>query len=43
MTNTELALMKQYEWIIPKQPVPLGQVIENSMQIPKQPWISFII
>ena len=28
MTDTELALMKQYEWIIPKQPVPLGHVIE---------------
>lgn len=28
MTDTELTLMKQYEWIIPKQPVPLGQVIE---------------
>ena len=28
MTDTELTLMKQYDWIIPKQPVPLGQVIE---------------
>lgn len=28
MTDTELALMKQYEWIIPKPPIPLCQVIE---------------
>lgn len=28
MTDTELALMKQYEWIIPQQPIPLCQVIE---------------
>ena len=38
MTDTELALMKQYEWIIPKQPIPLCQVIEalskNFMQFP---------